>query len=269
MSVNAPVTEVLRIASERAGKTFDIIVGAPVAYPVRTPPRLFYVVDSPMYATAVIDLARALARDREPIAPLLVVGVGTPVRTHRDSVDYLLRVRNGLLVPPEEGINDGIMSSVPDQPAPEANRFLDFIANELDPLLRQRYELSPEPAGIFGHSYGGLFTAYALAEQRAELDRYILASVGALPGRPMLERLRTAAPGSLRGRVYLGLGSEEDASAAQYEGDLGVAWHTLVPALAPSRQPRVELRAEIHAGHGHATAPFLNLARGLRWLYSA
>jgi predicted alpha/beta superfamily hydrolase len=268
MNSIAPLTEIFQVESGRVGRTMEIIVGSPAPDAGRVRPKLLYVVDPYAYTPAAIDIARALARDREPIVPLIVVGVGTPVRTHQDAVDYLLRGRNGLLVPPEEGINDGIMSSVPGQPAPVANRFLRFIAEELDPLLRQRYEVSPEPAGLFGHSYGGLFSAYALAEQFPGFDRYILASPGALPGRAVLERLVNAATGSLRGRVYLGLGEVEDACARQYEGDLGVAWHRLMKALAPARQPHIELRAEIHSGHGHATAPFMNLARGLRWLYA-
>ncbi len=268
MNSVAPLTDILQIASDRVGKTLEVIVGTPVPGTIQALPRLLYVVDPYAFTPAAIDLARALARDREPIVPLVVVGVGTPVRSHQDAVDYLMRARNGLLVPPEEGINDSIMSNVAGQPEPEANRFLRFIAEELDPLLRQRYELSPEPAGLFGHSYGGLFSAYALAEQLPAFDRYILSSTGALPGRAMLERLANAAPASLRGRVYLGLGAAEDACAAEYEGDLGVAWHQLIQALASARQPRIELRAEIHGGHGHATAPFLNLARGLRWLYA-
>jgi predicted alpha/beta superfamily hydrolase len=268
MNSLAPLTEIFQVVSEHVGRTLEIIVGSPVPGPIEMPPRLLYVADPYAYTPAAIDIARALARDREPIVPLLVVGVGTPVRSHHDAVDYLLRHRNGLLVPPEEGINDGIMSSIPDQPAPEANRFLRFIAEELDPLLRKAYELSPEPAGLFGHSYGGLFSAYALAEQLPAFDRYILASPGALPGRAVLDRLVNAAPASLRGRVYLGLGDNEDACAQQYEGDLGVSWHRMIQALAPARQPGIKLRAEIHGGHGHATAPFLNLARGLRWLYA-
>lgn len=268
MNAVAPLTEVFSATSEKLGKTVDVIVGRPVPGPVKALPRLFYVVDPYMFTPVAIDLARGLARDREPIAPLLVVGVGSPVRSHQDSVDYLLRHRNGLLVPPEEGINDGIMSSIPGQPAPEAQRFLRFIADELDPALRQRYAVSPEPAGLFGHSYGGLFSAYALAEQFPQFDRYILASTGALPGRAMLERLVKAAPSSLRGRVYLGLGEAENACGPEYEGDLGLAFHQLLPALAPARQPGIQLRAEIHAGQGHATAAFFNLARGLRWLYA-
>lgn len=268
MNSIAPLTEIFQIASPRVGKTLEIMVGLPAPGPIQTPPRLLYVVDPSMYTTVAIDIARALARDRDPIPPLLVVGVGTPIRSHQDSVDYLLRVRNGLLVPPEEGINDGIMSSIPDQPTPVANQFLRFIAEELDPLLRQRYEISPEPAGLFGHSYGGLFSAYALAEQLPAFDRYILASPGTLQERATLQRLVSAAPDSLKGRVYLGLGEDEDASAKEYEGDLGVAWHRLVQALAPARQPRVALHTGIHAGQGHSTAPFFNLARGLRWLYA-
>ncbi len=268
MNSIAPLTEMFHITSDRVGKTLEVMVGLPVPGAVQALPRLLYVMDPSMFVPAVVDIARALARAREPIVPLLIVGVGTPVAAHGDAVDYMFRARNGLLVPPEEGINDSIMANVANQPAPEADRLLRFIAEELDPLLRQRYALSAEPAGIFGHSYGGLFSAYALAEQLPAFDRYILASPGTLPGRAMLDRLVNAAPASLRGRVYLGLGEDEDACASEYVGDLGVAWHRIVQALAPARQPGIELRAEIHGGHGHATAPLFNLTRGLRWLYA-
>ncbi|HEY1078134.1 MAG TPA: alpha/beta hydrolase-fold protein [Fontimonas sp.] len=269
MSSVSPLTEIFQFSGELAGKPLEVIVGTPVPGSVNTLPRLLYVVDPYLYMPAAIDMARAMARDREPIVPLIVVGVGTSIRSHQDSVDYMLRTRNGLLVPPEEGINDSIMANVANQPAPEAHRFLRFIADELDPLLRQRYEISPDPAGLFGHSYGGLFAAYALAEQPPVFDRYILSSTGVLPERQMLPRLEHAPAGSLQGRVYLGLGEGEDACAAEYTGDLGVGWHRLMQALAPPRQPKIQLRAEIHAAQGHATAPLFNLARGLRWLYAA
>jgi len=269
MSSISPMTDVFQMQSAVAGKNFEITVGAPLPGTTSAPPRLFYVTDPMQFAAAAIDLARAMARDRDPIVPLIVVAVGTPIETHSEYVGYIMQARNGLLVPPEEGINDGIMGSLPDQPAPEAHRFLRFIAEELDPLLRSKYEVSAEPAGIYGHSYGGLFTAYALGEQLPTFDRYILSSTGMLNGRAMLKRFCNTEPGKLKGRVFLGLGEYEDASAKEYDGDLGIAWHRLCEALAPSRQPRIELRAEVQAGHGHGSVSYINLARGMRWLYGA
>lgn len=269
MSSINPMTDVIPLRSAVAGKDFEVTVAGPLPGTMGKLPRLLYVVDPMQFVSTAIDLARSMANDQDPIEPLLVVGVGTPITTHRQYVDYIMRTRNGLLVPPEEGINNGIMSSLPDQPAPEAHRFLRFIIDELDPMLRSRYEVSSEPAGLFGHSYGGLFAAYALAEQTPAFDRYILSSTGLLEDRPMLERLRNAKPGSLQGRLFLGLGELEDAYTPAYDGDLGVTWHRLCEALAPTRQPGIQLRAKIQAGHGHGSAAFLNLTHGLQWLYGS
>ncbi len=269
MSSISPFTDVIRIESECAGKALEVSVAAPLPGAADSPSRLLYVLDPMLNAALAIDLARAMGRDRHPIAPLTIVNVGTPIQSHGDYVSYMFRTRNGLLVPPEEGINDSIMANVPRQPAAEADRFLGFIAEELDPLLRSRYELAAEPAGLFGHSYGALCAAYALAEQLPTFDRYILSSTGALPDRAMLKRLCDARPGSLTGRVFLGLGEFEDACAEEYEGDLGVTWHRLCEALAPARQPGIALRTGLQAGHGHGTAAYINLAHGLQWLYGS
>lgn len=263
----SPLTDVIRLQSAAAGMPMEITVAGPLPGTTGGPSRLFYVVDPMQWAGPVIDLARAMARDREPITPLTVVNVGTPIESHRDYVGYIMQVRNGLLVPTEEGINDGIMGSLPDQPLPEAQRFLQFILEELDPLLRSRYDVSPEPAGLYGHSYGGLFAAYALAEQPRAFDRYILSSTGMLGDRATMARFGKLKQDSLEGRVYLGLGELEDACGPQYDGDLGVAWHRLSEILSPARQPRIELRSEVHAGHGHGSAAVINLVNGLRWLY--
>lgn len=266
MSTVTPMTDVFRLSSAATGKTLEITVAGPLPGTGGAPPRLFYVVDPKYYIGAAIDLARGMNQNGD-IAPLMVVGVGTPLDTHRDYVGYTMQTRQGLLVPPDEGINSGIMGSLPDQPAPEAHRFLRFIADELDPLLRSRYSVSSLPGGLFGHSYGGLFAAYALIEQLAIFDSYILSSTGMIENRPMLRRVCDAPPGSLQGRVFLGLGEHEDAYAKAYTGQLGATWHRLCQALAPARHPGIQLRSEVQEGHAHGSVAFINLTRGLRWLY--
>lgn len=268
MSSVTPMTDVFRLPSAAAGKTLEITVAGPFPGISSVPPRLFYVVDPKYYIGAAIDLARAMNQNGD-VEPLMVVGVGTPLDTHREYVGYTMQTRQGLLVPPEEGINSGIMASLPDQPLPEAHRFLRFISEELDPLLRSRYTVSAKPAGLFGHSYGGLFSAYALMEQLPVFDSYILSSTGMMEGRPMLKRVFDIPAGSLKGRVFLGLGEHEDAYAKPYAGQLGVTWHRLCEALSPARHPGIQLRSEVQVGHAHGSVAFINLTRGLRWLYGS
>ena len=56
-----------------------------------------------------------------------------------------------------------------------APRFLDFLADELQPWVRDRYAVSDDAAYI-GNSLGGLFGVYTLLHRPAAFRRYIIGS---------------------------------------------------------------------------------------------
>lgn len=111
-----------------------------------------------------------------PIAPYIQVTVGY---AGIDAQDWN-RVRNRDLVPPGEPIPPAMRSSLDiaierqlmtqveadaylDQLAnTHADAFLAFIVDELHSEIARRYRVAPEGHGLFGYSYGGLFTLYAL-----------------------------------------------------------------------------------------------------------
>ncbi|MEV0110465.1 alpha/beta hydrolase-fold protein [Nocardia sp. NPDC050799] len=111
-----------------------------------------------------------------PIAPYLQVTVGYAGADTQDRT----RVRNRDLLPHGEPIPPATRSSLEttiehqlmtqeeadaylDQLAnPRADAFLAFITDELYPEIARRYRVAPEGHGLFGYSYGGAFTLYAL-----------------------------------------------------------------------------------------------------------
>lgn len=111
-----------------------------------------------------------------PIAPYLQVTVGY---AGADAQDWS-RVRNRDLVPPGEPVPPAMRSSLEtaverqlmtqaeadaylaELATTRADAFLSFLTDELHPEIARRYRVAPEGHGLFGYSYGGLFTLYAL-----------------------------------------------------------------------------------------------------------
>jgi predicted alpha/beta superfamily hydrolase len=141
-----------------------------VTYPV------LYVTDGNFSLGQTAPLAAMQSDLLFPIAPYLQVTIGY---AGADAQDWG-RVRNRDLVPPGEPIPPAMRGSL--EAAVEnqlmtraeaeayldelsntrADAFLSFITDELHPEISRRYRVAPEGHGLFGYSYGGLFTLYAL-----------------------------------------------------------------------------------------------------------
>jgi uncharacterized protein len=63
---------------------------------------------------------------------------------------------------------------------PAADKFLDFLSEELHPLIAERYRVDESALGLHGYSYGGLFATYA-ALRRSRFRRIGAGSPGILP----------------------------------------------------------------------------------------
>lgn len=59
---------------------------------------------------------------------------------------------------------------------PRADTLLDFLEHGLRPWLARQTSLDPQRQTLFGHSYGGLFTLYALFTRPALFSRHVAAS---------------------------------------------------------------------------------------------
>jgi predicted alpha/beta superfamily hydrolase len=141
-----------------------------VAYPV------LYVTDGNFSLGQTAPLAVMQSDLLLPIAPYLQVTIGY---AGADAQDWG-RVRNRDLVPPGEPVPPAMRGSLEaavenqlmTQPEADAyleelsntraDAFLSFITDELHPEISRRYRVAPEGHGLFGYSYGGLFTLYAL-----------------------------------------------------------------------------------------------------------
>lgn len=143
----------------------------------------------------------------DPGLPLLIVGVGYPdtddFNFERRAADYL----------PAIGSSDTRTSSNPAMSLASsqgAARFLSFIQSTLKPAVEQQYPINHAQETLFGHSYGGLFTLYALLNQPDSFDHYMALSPslwwhqGGL--KPDIETFRA---GSFKPDVFIGVGALE------------------------------------------------------------
>jgi predicted alpha/beta superfamily hydrolase len=171
-----PSTKYFEIDSERVGARFGIWITLPprydaedIAYPV------IYQPDGNKAAPTTIN---PLLRDDpiNPIRPFIQVCVGY---TGQDA-GRLLAIRARDLLPPGEPLAEGTDETSMDRLVaagflshadsrlyldylrnPQADRFLAFLVEELDPAVRAIFRVSDEDTGLHGFSYGGLFAAYA------------------------------------------------------------------------------------------------------------
>lgn len=155
-------TDVREMRSD-AGRRYQIFTARPLQPAPAEGYAVIYVLDANIMFGTMVDAARSFAR-RPYGRPTLVVGIGYPPD----------------LDPVKERSFDLTPSLTADPPADAgtggAEDFLDFIERRLKPDIAARFPVDPANETLFGHSYGGLFTLYALVNEPAAFDNFVAAS---------------------------------------------------------------------------------------------
>ncbi|RAI34503.1 alpha/beta hydrolase, partial [Rhodoplanes roseus] len=116
---------------------------------------------------------RARRPDVTGVVPAVVVGLGYPTDEPLDLVrrtyDYTPLPRGPSEMPPRP---DG--SAWP--PVGGADAFLDFIEADVIPAIGDEFPLDPARRTLFGHSFGGLFSLYALFTRPGLFRTHVAAS---------------------------------------------------------------------------------------------
>ncbi|UEP46806.1 prolyl oligopeptidase family serine peptidase [Burkholderia ambifaria] len=146
-----------------AGRTRRLFVALPAERSATAPHPVLAVLDG----NALFPLAAQLVRNRRARpdgardAEAVVIGIGYPV-----DGPYDMAAR----------ADDYTLAPLPDGRGVVANRFLDFIEHDVQPWLARQVPVDPERQMLFGHSYGGLLTLYALLTRAHLFRRYVAAS---------------------------------------------------------------------------------------------
>ena len=268
-------TDCFDLGSDRVDDRFEIFVARPPdalpgASSATAAPRIVYCVDAEVYGAQLVEITRMLTMDlNRDIGPLLVVGIGYPDDVRERTSPMLLRNRD--LVTPGARIPDWVVEALGGTgPEPAADRFLAFVEDELDPLIRERYEHDPSATCFCGDSYGGLFGLYALFRQSPAFSHYLLGSPGIVTEDDAVFAVEGAqfdAGVSLKGRAYLSIGEHEQADSGTAYALLGRNYERLVALLRERAYPELAWTAEIIPGETHASVIPFALSRGIRWLF--
>ncbi len=207
-------TESFILHAAEIGQDFQIEVSLPDAYESQpeTAWEVAYVTDGNLAFNLASTVNSLCGRDiLDPaMRAAIVVGIGYP-----DPADLsLLRVRE---LTPQGSVDDwfaNVYVALAGKPAESggAAKFLAFIEGQLHEEICRRYRVRNDAAALFGDSYGGLFTFYAMLQPASLFDRFWIGSPGVFgAGNYLLDQLpaRLDAGFSRPTRVALTLGGEE------------------------------------------------------------
>ena len=228
------------------------------------PPDLVYVLDGSWALAIAAFIARLQLVDlvKPGFPPLVMVGVDYPEdQPNARTRDY---THTDLATPLQPG------ELPPEQTIGGADNFLRFLEEELDPLIRARYNVSDRPAGILGDSYGGTFTFHAFRRQSKLFDKYFLGSPGLFTtGVDYIGEVRKLLEGELvhDTKMYLSFGAMEANGGVSFYEDMGRNYNSLVSVLHSTPNDQLTFASKMYPGHTHTTilAPAINDA--LLYLY--
>ncbi len=144
--------------------------------------------------------------------------------------------------------------------------FQTFLTEELRPFLESKYPLDPEKAILFGHSFGGLFTANVLATSPEAFSGYIIGSPSVWADPQLLPDLAAAASKGKGQRVYLAVGERETEDLAGTRAPTMKQGVDQIAAIlgAPNSTFKVEKR--IFAGGTHISYYPMLVPTAFAWM---
>lgn len=286
-------TRYFEVDSAHVGARFAIWVTTPRAYdsePSKHYPAI-YLPDGNSAAPFTIPAHDALDSDPiHPIQPFVQICVGYA----GDEATRQLAVRARDLLPPGEPLPTSleqlklsmaaiVKAGLLDQTGadlyfhnllnPAAEKFLAFLTEELHPLIAERYRVTTDRTGLFGYSYGGLFTTYAALSQSPLFKRIGAGSPGIVPPSSKvlgLYRDQFKAKADHAGRMLHMTVNELEITAPTYlQPTIGAGASTFIALAGQSPLAGLAFSSRIVQHESHATGFAVSWFSFLRTCYSA
>ncbi|QDT52632.1 Ferri-bacillibactin esterase BesA [Caulifigura coniformis] len=168
-----PRTNDLALRS-KAGRDYRLLISSPEGEPPEAGFPVLYVLDANSCFGTVVEAQRLQVRRGQTtgITPAVIVGIGYPGDGPFDPG----RRTYDLTTPGEAGKLPRRPDGSPWPASGGADEFLDFIENEVKPLVESRVQIDRSRQAIFGHSFGGLFVLHAMFNRPEAFHSYIAAS---------------------------------------------------------------------------------------------
>jgi len=224
--------------SQHVKDSFDIYITLPKDYKANEQHSVFYYLDANIKSGNKI---REILRDsalKQRLAKTIFVGIG-----HRGNFHELRR--RDFTVPEVAGKDTFGFSANFGQ----INRFYQFMKTELIPYMTGHYQTDPSNNSLLGHSFGGLFTIYALFQQDTVfkhfyalspslwVSNYSIYTFNKLDGTPGIKQDLFFAAGSLEVLNRIKAGTDQ-----------------LDTYLQNKKYPALDFKYKIYAGETHNSA---------------
>jgi len=270
-AVQVPPIEAHTLFSKQVGDSFRIQVMLPPMLPgERTRFPVLYMTDVNGEFMAAEALRMMMLGDTPRY---IAVGIGYPgVTTLMQTLD--IRMRDLTPVVAEVGgggvgmpIAGALATAKASGGAPQ---FLEFIRQELIPFIDARYPTDPSDRGYWGDSLGGLFGCYVLFTRPETFGRYIIGSPSlwwADEDMLAVAKRFTESDAELRARVFLAVGSLEEATAQMAHFRMVTNVHRLERLLRDRAYPGLNLSTYVFPDESHTTVAMMNLIKGLVAVY--
>lgn len=267
-------SERFHVQADGFAQPFRIDVAVPAAPPApgqKLP--VIYVLDGNWSFAIAAQIARALTIGPDGIPPAIIVGIGyaidgpaafgaTAALRYRDlahGVDekHIAMMRE--MIPP---------ALWPDgAPVGKSARFSRFFGEQLKPFIEARYAVDTSNQTLLGVSLGGLFVLRTLFTAPASFQRYVAISPSIWWNCCELldAEARAITEGNVAGRLFLGVGSDEQAQAPEARMVMN-----MVEMAARLRRgcPALKLTSHIFPEEGHMSVPPAGISRGLRAVFA-
>ena len=148
------------------------------------------------------------------------------------------------------------------------DKFLRFIADDLMDSLQSRYRITSSGHTYVGHSYGGLYGAFIIAEQPDLFSNYLLISPSLwYDDRLMIRRMQQIADLGLTDatRIYLAVGDHENLTGRPMVDELQM----YAAAIREKADPAADVEVRVFSDETHASIYPVALSAGLRHLWSS
>ncbi|MBC8051915.1 MAG: alpha/beta hydrolase [Sphingobacteriaceae bacterium] len=188
---NPELIKEFAISSTTNGETYNIWVSLPEGYNQSASPySTIYVLDAKENQEIVAKNSRDISADLN-VQDVVVIGIGYGGPRDADYTPTMTATGKG-----------------------KSEAFLNFIKNELIPKIETDFKVGRERSNrtIIGHSYGGLFGAYAFTKQNQVFGNYLLLSPSLFYDRSVVLKYEQEQRPELITRpqlVFIGAGSNE------------------------------------------------------------
>jgi predicted alpha/beta superfamily hydrolase len=261
-SVTLPNSQIRLLQSSLVDDTYRLYIGLPENYhrhADKTYP-VVYLTYANLLFPLVWFITTSLNVDWE-LPRVILVGIGY----NTDQPIELARIRERDLLPTR--------SPKARHPTGQADAFLRFIRQELQPFINSHYRASPQDSTYLGHSHAGLFGLYTLFHQPDTFNRYVIGSPSIHHDNQVAlayECAYASQHDDLSVQVFLSVGAREELDDPLIDPSFQFVTNLrkLTEILKKRNYPSLRLTSHVFEDETHVSVMPLCFSKGLRTVFA-